>query len=144
MKKCLAIFSISLLMLVLMAQETEEGFIRLTSDDLEWTVRENGTSFVLLEGAPSAEGFYVYRVKSPPGSFTTPHYHSQDRYVTVISGTWYTGFTADGDPDKTVPLGAGSYVKHPAGGIHYDGAKDEEVIVEIRGIGPVESVYLEN
>ena len=40
--------------------------------------------------------------------------------------------------------GAGSYVKHPAGGIHYDGAKDEEVIVEIRGIGPVESVYLED
>ena len=143
MKKYLSIFTFFALVPFLLAQESEEGFARLTPDQMEWTVRENGTSFVLLEGAPGAEGFYVYRVKSPPGTFTTPHYHSKDRYVTVIAGTWHTGFNADGDPENTVPLGPGSYVKHPAGGMHYDGAKDEEVIVEIRGIGPVESVYLE-
>lgn len=43
-----------------------------------------------------------------------------------------------------VPLSPGSYMKHPAGGVHYDGAKDGEVIVEIRGMGPVKTVFLED
>jgi hypothetical protein len=32
---------------------------------------------------------------------------------------------------------------HPAGAVHYDGARDEEVIVEIKGIGPVTTVGLQ-
>jgi hypothetical protein len=42
----------------------------------------------------------------------------------------------DFDMSKTVPLKAGSYMKHPAKAVHFDGAKDEEVIVLITGIGP--------
>ncbi len=30
----------------------------------------------------------------------------------------------------------GSYVRHPAGAHHFDGAKDEEVILQIVGYGP--------
>ncbi len=37
---------------------------------------------------------------------------------------------------------AGSYVTHPAGGIHYDGARDEAVIVQIIGMGPVTTTQL--
>jgi hypothetical protein len=32
---------------------------------------------------------------------------------------------------------AGSYVKHPSGAPHWDGAKDEEVVLQIVGEGPV-------
>jgi hypothetical protein len=32
---------------------------------------------------------------------------------------------------------------HPAGYHHYDGAKDEDVIVQIMGMGPVETVSSE-
>jgi hypothetical protein len=39
-----------------------------------------------------------------------------------------------------VPMKAGSIVKHPAGGVHYDGAKDEEAIVQIIGMGPVKTI----
>ena len=38
--------------------------------------------------------------------------------------------------NEIVPLKAGSYKKHPAKAVHFDGAKDEEVIVQITGIGP--------
>ncbi len=69
-----------------------------------------------------------------------PHYHPTDRYVTVISGTWWAGTSADGDKSKTVPLTAGSYMIHPAGAVHFDGAKDVEAIVEIKGIGPAPSI----
>lgn len=42
----------------------------------------------------------------------------------------------DFDMNETVPLKAGSYMKHPAKAVHIDGAKDEEVILQIIGIGP--------
>ena len=32
--------------------------MRFTPDQLEWTLRDNGTSLVLLEGNPQSEGFY--------------------------------------------------------------------------------------
>jgi len=69
-----------------------------------------------------------------------PHTHPTDRHVTVLSGTWWAGTDASGDPNKTVPLGPGSYMLHPAGKVHFDGAKDVEAIVEIKGIGPAPNV----
>ena len=72
-----------------------------------------------------------------------PHYHDQDRYVTVIKGTWYTD---EGDvfrPDKMIPIKTGGFMFHPAGYHHYDGAKDEEVVVQIMGMGPVKTIQTE-
>jgi hypothetical protein len=65
-----------------------------------------------------------------------PLSHREDRYATVLKGTWYTGEGNEFAPDKTVPLKPGSYMKHPAGVNHYDGAKGEEVILQLVGIGP--------
>lgn len=78
--------------------------------------------------------------KWPPGTGSRPHYHPNDRYVTVISGTWWVGTGADYDMAKTVPMKAGSFIKHTAGGIHFDGAKDEEVVLQIVGMGPASSI----
>lgn len=144
MSRYVVILSTVLLLPVLMAQDSGDGFVRFTPDQLDWTLRDNGTSLVLLEGNPQSEGFYIQRLKFPPGAVTRPHYHTQDRYVTVISGTWYTGIGENVDRENAVPLGPGSYMKHPTGGVHYDGAKDEEVIVEIRGMGPVRTIFLED
>jgi hypothetical protein len=33
------------------------------------------------------------------------------------------------DPDSTVPAPAGSYVIHHGGKVHYDGAKNEEMVI---------------
>ena len=86
---------------------------------------------VLIFGDPTKPGFYAYRNRFRPGVMTRPHYHDQDRWVTVIKGTWWTD---EGDvyrPDKAVGMKAGGFMFHPKGLHHYDGAKDEEVIVEI-------------
>lgn len=101
-----------------------------------------GTSFRLL-GDQAKPAFYIYRNRFAVGQTSRPHYHDQDRYVTVIKGTWWT---AEGDlfqPDKMVPIKAGGFMFHPAGLHHYDGAKDEEVIVQIMGMGPVKTVQTE-
>ena len=140
MKRFLVISASVLLLPTLMAQDSEGGFIRIPVDELQWTVRESGTAFVIIEGTPAEEGFYIQRNRFPPGNYSTPHYHDQDRYITVLSGTWYTATNADTTMEDMVPLPAGSYMKHPAGGWHFDGARDEEVIVEIRGMGPVNTI----
>ena len=43
----------------------------------------------------------------------------------------------------TVPVTAGSYVVHYAQKIHYDGAKCEECIIQVLGMGPATSIPAE-
>ena len=74
---------------------------------------------------------------------STPHFHDQDRLVTVIKGTWYSGEGDVLDPARTTPMKTGAFMLHPAGLHHFDGAKDEEVIVQIIGMGPVTSTDTE-
>jgi hypothetical protein len=57
----------------------------------------------------------------------------------VIKGVWWNGVGDDLDFRKATPMRVGSYVLHPAGGVHWDEAGDEEVIVQIIGEGPVET-----
>lgn len=116
----------------------DEGFIRVTPEEVVWTERPGyeGVKFAILAGDPSKPGIYVIRAKFSPGRMTRPHWHPEDRHVIVVSGTWYTGEGDEFDPEKTVPLKAGSYMKHPAKAHHYDGAKDGEVVVQIVGYGP--------
>ncbi len=120
----------------------EDGFIRLLPEEVAFEEYREGLVISYITGHPEQAGFYLLRIRFAPGAFSAPHYHSTDRHVTVIKGTWYTGTGEHFDPDNTVPLPAGSFMLHPAGKAHYDGAKDEEVIVEIKGIGPVSSINI--
>ena len=94
-------------------------------------------------GNSSQPGMYVIRIRFEAGRGSRPHYHNQDRWVTVIKGTWWTGNTDFYDPDNMTPIREGGLMYHPAGYHHYDGAKDEDVIVQIMGMGPVETVSSE-
>jgi quercetin dioxygenase-like cupin family protein len=120
------------------ADKDKAGFVRITPDEVKWMDRPgyDGVKFAVIQGDPSKPGLYVVRAKFSPGAMTRPHWHPEDRYVTVLSGTWYAGEGDAFEPDKTVPLKPGSFMMHPAKAHHFDGAKDEEVIVQIVGIGP--------
>lgn len=102
-----------------------------------------GTGRVLILGDESKPGVYVYRNRFAPGQTSRPHYHTGDRYVTVIKGTWWTGEGDVFQPDKMIPIRTGGFMFHPAGLHHYDGAKDEETIVQIIGVGPIQTVQTE-
>lgn len=109
-----------------------------TAQDIQWQrSADGGSERALLLGDPDQPGPYVARIKWLPGHFSRPHFHANDRYFTVISGTWWVGTGERYDPDNTVPIPAGSYVLHKGGQVHYDGAKDVETIIQVSGIGPV-------
>jgi len=104
---------------------------------------EQGLVSTTVFGDPSKPGIYVIRNRFAPGITSRPHFHDQDRFVTVIKGTWWTD---EGDvfrADKMVPIKEGGFMYHPANFHHYDGAKDEEVVVQIMGMGPVKTVQTE-
>jgi quercetin dioxygenase-like cupin family protein len=138
------LFSMLVFLPIANAAVDTDGFVRINPDEIVFAGGgENAPAIAVLAGDPEKEGFYLLRAKFAPGVMSLPHYHSTDRHVTVISGTWYTGTGREFDRDDVVPLAAGSYMMHPAGAVHYDGAKSEEVIVEIKGIGPATTVRLE-
>ena len=90
-------------------------------------------------GDPTKPGLYAIRRRFKPGDMSKPHFHDQDRLVTVIKGTWYSAESDIFDPKLAVPVKVGGFMVHPAGLHHYDGAKDQEVIVQIIGMGPVKT-----
>lgn len=112
-------------------------------DEFEWDEDSTEIQRVNVFNSQQEEGFYVYRVRFPEGSSTTPHYHSIDRVVTVIEGTWYAGSDASHDMSKAIPITPGGYMIHPAGAVHFDGAVDGPVVVEIKGVGPVTTTQVD-
>ena len=120
-----------------------QGFVVVQPEDVKF--QEGVQSQVVIAGDPNKPGIYVIRIRFAPGNMSRPHFHDQDRYVTVIKGTWWVALGPEADkfdPANTKPMKTGSIVKHPAGAHHYDGAKDEEVIVQIIGMGPVKTTQL--
>lgn len=106
-------------------------------NQITWTGDPNVAETAILQGDPMKEGsLYIELVKWHPHHMSRPHFHPNARYITVLSGTWWVGTGTKYDPDQTVPMPAGSYVVDLPKGIHYDGAKDEDAVIEIVGIGP--------
>ena len=124
------------------AAEDEKGFVILHPNEIKFEPNPagSGPDLTVIAGDPTKEGFYIIRARFKPGVMSQPHMHPGDRHVTVISGTWWAGKGTMFDPNSTTPLGPGSYMLHPAGEPHFDGAKDVEAIVEIKGMGPAPSV----
>jgi quercetin dioxygenase-like cupin family protein len=108
------------------------------ADELKWRDPTGAapTNQVVLFGDPTKPGFYMVMNRFKPGAFSKPHFHPNDRFITVIKGTWYVGTGSKWDKDATVTVKAGGAVTHFGKEVHYDGAKDEEVVVLITGEGP--------
>ena len=120
------------------ADQDAETISILQTDKMGWKDYPGlpGVKFVVLAGDPSKPGLYVIRAKFAPHTMSRPHWHPEARYVTVLKGTWWAGTGETFDPSSTAPIPAGGFAIHTPGKVHYDGAKDEEVIVQISGIGP--------
>lgn len=91
----------------------------------------------MLAGDPEKPGLYVQMLTWRKGNnFSRPHSRPGDRFIMVLSGTWWVGSGDEFDPAKlTVPMKPGTFVTHFAKGLHWDGAKDEDATILILGEG---------
>lgn len=79
---------------------------------------------------------YLYRTRFPANFRNKPHYHPDDRIVTIMFGTLYVGYGEQMDDSTMKALPAGSIFTEPAKQPHYVWAKDGEVVIQVIGNGP--------
>jgi quercetin dioxygenase-like cupin family protein len=108
--------------------------------DIPWK-GENGEHSAALFGDPNKPGIYGVLIKWDPGHNSKPHFHSTDRYIYVVSGTWWVSSSTHYDPGKMYPIPVGTYVRDMKDTIHWDGAKAETgpCILMLVGEGPMHS-----
>jgi len=100
-----------------------------------------GAQLAVLRGNPGKPGPFVVRLMLPGGYKISPHWHSQDEYLTVISGTMYIGMGDRYEPSTARGLAAGGFHYLPAKAHHYAYAK-KPTVVQINGEGPFDITYL--
>ena len=125
------------------AAEPDPKIISITlPDQIQWRKSANADT-ATIQGDPTKPGIYIQLIKWHSGNMSRPHTHPTDRYIWVLSGTWWLGHGPKYDPASTYPVTAGSYVVHHANEIHYDGAKDVECLLYIVGMGPLVTTQAE-
>jgi hypothetical protein len=115
-------------------------------DHIPWEpVDARGLQNAVLMGDPSKPGPYIVMSKWTKGNhFSHPHFHPNDRFITVLSGTWYVGSGNKFDPENgTIAMHPGSFVTHFGKQVHWDGAKDEDAVILIVGEGPATATSAE-
>ncbi|MGA2895416.1 MAG: cupin domain-containing protein [Xanthobacteraceae bacterium] len=91
-------------------------------------------------GATDQPGSYAVLVKWYPGYMSAPHTYVTDRLCFVLSGTWWVNSGETFEPNATVPVPAGGFVRRVAHTPHYDGVKNGEaapVVIGIFGQAPI-------
>jgi hypothetical protein len=115
-------------------------------DQIQWSAADaRGVQTAVVVGDPTKPGPYMVFTKWLAGNhFSHPHFHPNDRFITVIKGTWWVGSGTKYDPSSTVPMPAGTFVTHFGKQVHYDGAKDEDAVLLIVGEGPATATPAED
>jgi quercetin dioxygenase-like cupin family protein len=124
---------------VAVAQTADPGVVALTPAEMRWTSQGGlaapGMEQLSLVGDPAKPGPYTLRLKFPKGMKIAPHTHPDSREVTILSGTFATGYGEEFDVTKLKTLPAGSFYTEPANVPHYIEIK-EDVVLQVSGTGP--------
>jgi hypothetical protein len=101
----------------------------------------NSVETVPVFGSTDKPGQYVVLIKWHPGFMSAPHTYVTDRLCFVLSGTWWVNSGATFEPEATVPVPSGGFVRRVAHTPHYDGVKKgdkEPAVIAIFGQAPIE------
>ena len=117
--------------------------LRLAPEDFEWTLGTGNAQVIEIAGDRTAPGMYAYRVRFPSGFRNEPHFHPDNRVVTIIEGTLHVGFGDNFDEGSLRALPAGSLWTEPAEQPHFVWARDGQVVIQVIGYGPSATTQVE-
>jgi hypothetical protein len=103
----------------------------------------SGIRTVVLKGDPDRAGLYTIMLQVPAHTRIASHDHQDDRVATVIMGTWFLRYGEAFDPAQLKALPPGSFYTEPANRAHFAETRDESVIVQITGMGPSSTRYVD-
>lgn len=110
----------------------------LLPSDVAWEQLRSAPDvyYAAIYGDPAKTGPYAFRVRAQAGHRLAPHTHPDERTVTVLSGTYWTGVGKSFDEDRLQAFPAGSFYVIPAGIPHFSAVLDGEVEFQEAGVGP--------
>jgi pimeloyl-ACP methyl ester carboxylesterase/quercetin dioxygenase-like cupin family protein len=126
--------------------------IRLRPQDFDFHMAEgagagtsgvSGIRTIALKGDPSKDGLYTILLRVPAHTRIAAHRHPDDRIATVVSGTWYFGYGDKFDDAKLRALPPGSFYTEPPSEDHFAETRDSDVLVQISGLGPTGTAYVD-
>jgi hypothetical protein len=127
------------------AQNEATDFELLPARSMKWQEGPpslpKGAKIAVLEGDPSKEGPFVYRLNLPDGYRVPPHTHPKTERVTVLSGTLHIGMGDKFDASATKAMPAGTY-GHWAAGMKHFGWAEGETVLQLHGMGPWSIQYV--
>src|SRR6266566_6014729 len=114
----------------------------VTPDQFKWRdpAGQAATNQTILHGDPNKPELYIYINTFKPGRFGNPHYHPNDRFITVIDGASWRGTGPVLDPAHAARVPKGTFMIDHAMKVHWGGNKEEGGSYLIAGIGPGASV----
>lgn len=92
-------------------------------------------------GNPAQPGPYVFRARMPAGTDLPPHRHPDERWVTVLRGTYRSAVGETFDVDAATEYPERSFYVTDANAPHYSHAVTD-VIVQEQGNGPTGMTYV--
>jgi quercetin dioxygenase-like cupin family protein len=110
--------------------------VEATPDQLTWVRDARGYEQALIVGDPARPGLYTAHIRFPPGLRIVPHFHPDDRIVTVLAGAVLFAYGERFDEAALRRFPAGSVWTEPAGRPHFAWARDGEVLLQVIGLGP--------
>ena len=116
----------------------DEGLKGLLPADIAWVQRRTSPDvfYASIYSDPAKAGPYAFRVRAQAGHQLAPHTHPDERTVTVLSGTYWSGVGATFANDKLQAFPAGSFYVIPARVPHFSAVLEGEVEFQEAGVGP--------
>jgi quercetin dioxygenase-like cupin family protein len=125
--------------------EAKPEAVAVTPSEMKWGAQGAfalpGMEQVNLVGNPSKPGPYTLRLKFPAGYKLAPHTHPDFREVTILSGTFYTGYGEKFEEEALKTLPAGSFYTEPANLSHFIEVR-EPVVIQVSGVGPSTRMFI--
>ena len=126
--------------------QTKPEPMALTPSEVKWETQGGlalaGMEQAKLVGDPTKPGPYTIRLKFPAGYKLAPHMHPDSREVTILSGTWYTGYGEKFDEGALKALPAGSFYTEPSNLPHFVEVR-EPVLIQVSGTGPSGRMFVD-
>jgi anti-sigma factor ChrR (cupin superfamily) len=144
MRQRVSAILVIVLMGVLPALAQHPTHATVSPDALKWAEPAvlPGSKLAVVQGDPSKEGPFVYRLKMPAGYKIPAHFHKASENVTVLAGVFYIGLGEKFDQGSGQELPVGGFVSVPPKHPHYAWAGGQETVVQVHGVGPTDLTFV--
>jgi len=116
------------------------GYLALKPGQLQWQ-QVGDMKVANLVGDWRKKGHFIIRIKLPAGFYKAPHYHPQNAYFTVLSGTFHVGPGRVLSRSRAQALPAGTFYRVRARTPHFEWA-NKPVTLQLSAKGPWMTIFL--